>query len=67
MELEHVVAGGIAAVVVAAICAGAYNNTVDNEAIRAMVQKGADPIAAYCAIRPSEKMAPACTLLASKR
>lgn len=44
----------------------ATNNWNDNRAVVALVEKGADPMAAKCAIRPNDS-APACALVAAKK
>lgn len=51
-----------------AVCVGlaVYSNKLDNEAVVTLVQRGADPVSAMCAIRPSSSVAALCGVAAKK-
>jgi hypothetical protein len=67
MEFEHYVAAILCASLVGLCGLGVYNNKVDNDAIVTLVERGSDPIAASCAIRPTVRIAGACAVLAHKK
>lgn len=67
MEPEYFVIGGLLSLATTLIGLGVYNNKLDNDAVLALVQRGATPIEAACAIRPTEKISGACAVLVSKK
>lgn len=66
VRMARVAATAFLGVVLSIGGCAATNNYTDNAAIVAMVEKGADPIAAKCAIRPSDT-APVCALVAARK